>query len=126
MSTADGVEDFLGESNDEVADIARAARRVVLDVRPDAVEALDRGNRIAGYATGSRATKDLWAGVAPHGHHVNLELANDALIEGPAGIIEGSGKRIRHIKLRSLGDVARPELRAALQRSLDRHLEDSS
>lgn len=126
MGGSDDVEEFFSESNQEVSGIARAVRRLVLDVRPEVLEALDRGNRIVGYATGPRALKDMWAGVAPHGHHVNLQLANGALIDDPASIIEGTGKRVRHIKLRSTDDVARPEVRDALQRSLDRHLTDSS
>ena len=122
----DDVGQFFDESSQEVAAIARAARRLVLDIRPNAVETLDRGNRILGYATGPRARKDMWAGVAPHAHHVNLQLANGALIDDPAEIIEGTGKRVRHIRLRSTEDVGRPEVREALQRSLDRHLADSS
>ncbi len=121
---ADEIDRFFAEASDEVTEIARAARRLVLDVRPDAVETLDRGNRIVGYGTGPRAMKDLWAGLAPHGRHVNLQLANGALIEDPDAIIEGTGKRIRHIKLHTLGDVDRPPVRQALARSLARHLAD--
>ncbi|MEO6157311.1 MAG: hypothetical protein ABIQ39_06740 [Ilumatobacteraceae bacterium] len=55
-----------------------------------------------------------------------MQLVNGALIDDPAEIIEGTGKRVRHIKLRSTEDVGRPEVRKALQCSLDRHLADSS
>ena len=118
----DEVDEFFGESSAEVAAIARAARRLVLAVRPDAVEVLDRGNRIVGYATGPRPMKDLWAGIAPHGRHVNLQLANGALVDDPVGIIEGTGKRIRHVKLHAPADVDRPEVRAVLEDALARHL----
>jgi hypothetical protein len=49
-----------------------------------------------------------------HAVHVNVQLADGALIEDPTGIIEGTGKRIRHVKCRSLDDVARPALRRIL------------
>ena len=122
---SDEVDEFFGESSAEVAEIARAARHLVLAVRPDAVEVLDRGNRIVGYATGPRPMKDLWAGVAPHRRHVNLQLANGALVADPAGIVEGTGKRIRHVKLHRLADVDRPELRAVLEDALARHLAEA-
>jgi Domain of unknown function (DU1801) len=122
---SDGVDDFFGECADEVAAISRAARRLVLDVLPEAREVLDRGNRIVGYATGPRALKDLWAGVAPHGAHVNLQLANGALLDDPAGMVEGTGKRVRHVKLRSLEDVDRPQVRTLLEASLARHLAET-
>ena len=123
---ADEIEDFFDESNDEVGAIARKARRLVLDAQPGLVETLDRGNRIVGYATGPRAMKDLWVGIAPHGHHVNLQLTNGALIDDPAGIVEGTGKRIRHVKLHSGADVTTAELHDVLRRSLERHLADTA
>jgi hypothetical protein len=113
-------------AGDDVAAIASAARRLVLDVLPDAREELDRGNRIVGYATGPRPMKDLWAGIAPHRHHVNLQLANGALLADPAGLVEGTGKRIRHVKLRSTDDGGRGELRLLLVQSLERHRADTA
>jgi hypothetical protein len=62
----------------------------------------------------------------PHRAHVNLQLANGALIEDPAGLVEGTGKRVRHVKLRSVADVERPELRGLLEASLARHRSDRS
>jgi hypothetical protein len=122
----DEIEGFLRDRNKEVAAIARAARRLILDVFPEVRETLDRGNRIVGYATGPRAIKDMWAGVAPHNTHVNLQLANGALIEDPAGLLEGTGKRVRHVKLRSVEEVDRPQLRRLLEASLARHRSQSS
>jgi Domain of unknown function (DU1801) len=117
----DDVDRFFAESDPSVADVARAARRLVLDVLPDALETLDRADRIVGYATGPRPIKDLWAGIAPHRRHVNLQLANGALVEDPDGLVEGTGKRVRHVKLRSIDDVERPELRRLLEVSLAAH-----
>ncbi len=122
----DEIEDFFDESNVEVSAVARKARRLLLDVRPDLVETLDRGNRIVGYATGPRVIGDLWAGVAPHGRHVNLQLTNGAQIDDPAGPVEGTGKRIRHVKLHSGAAAMTPELHDVLRRSLERHLADSA
>lgn len=117
----DEIDRFFAEYSDDVATVARAARGLVLTVCPDATERLDRSNKIVGYATGPRAMKDLWAGVAPHSAHVNLQLANGALLDDSHGLIEGTGKRIRHVKLRSTDDVASPELRALLEASLSMH-----
>jgi hypothetical protein len=122
----DEVDEFLGESAPDVAAIARAARRVVLSVRPDALEVLDRADRLVAYATGPRPLEDMWAAIAPHRRHVNVQLANGALVDDPAGIVEGTGKRVRHVKLRSAADVERPSLRAVLEDSLARHVAASA
>ena len=70
--------------------------------------------------------KDWWAGIGPHARHVNLQLAEGALLDDPAGLVEGTGKRIRHVKLRTVDDVDRPAVRALLERSLARHLDDDT
>jgi hypothetical protein len=41
-------------------------------------------------------------------------------------LVEGTGKRVRHVKLRSVDDVDRPELRSLLEASLARHRSDTS
>lgn len=122
----DEIDEFWGEFDLEVAAVARAARQLLLDVLPEAREVLDRPDRIVGYATGPRAIKDFWAAVAPHGRHVNVQLANGAIVEDPAGLVEGTGKRIRHVKLRTVDDVLDPQLRALLERSLARHRSETT
>ncbi len=51
--------------------------------------------------------RDLLFALIPHGDRVNLQLADGALLPNPDGRIEGTGKRIRHIKVRS-GEAAPP------------------
>jgi hypothetical protein len=57
---------------------------------------------------------------------VNLQLANGALLADPAGLVDGTGKRIRHVKLRSTDDVGRGELRLLLVQSLERNRADTA
>jgi hypothetical protein len=62
--------------------------------------------------------RDLAVAVAPHTGQVNVQLAHGALLDDPDGIVEGTGKRIRHVKCRTLGDVARPALRLLLEQQV--------
>jgi hypothetical protein len=41
---------------------------------------------------------------------VNLELWRGAHLEDPDGVLEGTGKDLRHIKLRKAGDVRQKEI----------------
>jgi hypothetical protein len=43
--------------------------------------------------------------------HVNVGFFYGALLEDPAGLLEGSGKRMRHVKLQPGGDVDAHSLR---------------
>ena len=50
--------------------------------------------------------KSRIGGVYAYDGHVSLELAKGAKLSDPLGVLEGSGKQRRHIKLRALADVA--------------------
>jgi hypothetical protein len=100
-----------------VREVFMALADLVRDVIPDATEQLDLPDRVLAFRfgpSGGIRLRDLAVGLIPHAVHVNVQLADGALIEDPTGIIEGTGKRIRHVKCRSLDDVARPALRAIL------------
>jgi hypothetical protein len=96
-----------------VADIARAVRVTVIDAFPGAIEWFDPGNGLL--AIGSkRAMRDLLFAIIPHKSHVNLQLADGVDLSDPDGRIEGTGKRIRHVKVRSVADAAAPWLRSVI------------
>lgn len=110
--------DFLLERHTpEVRAVFLALRSLVGELLPDATEQLDLPDRVLAYGfgpSGGLRLRDFAVGLIPHNAHVNVQLADGALLDDPSAIIEGTGKRIRHVKCRSLEDVARPALRALL------------
>jgi hypothetical protein len=96
-----------------VADIARALRLTVLEGFPAAVESFDPGDGLLAFGTG-RSMRDLRFAIIPHTAHVNLQLVDGVDLANPDGRIEGTGKRARHIKVRSVEDAHAPWLRAAI------------
>src|SRR5262245_58973487 len=52
--------------------------------------------------------------------HVNLGFHNGASLRDPYGLIEGTGKRMRHIKIRHMDDVLNPAIRMYLQQAAER------
>ena len=95
-----------------------ALRTLVGDVMPDAQEQVDLPDRLLAFGFGPPGgvrMPGLAVALIPHTAHVNLQLADGALLPDPDGIVEGTGKRIRHVKCRSLDDVARPTLRSLLE-----------
>jgi len=97
----------------DLADIARALRLTVLDGYPDAIEWFDRSDGLLAFGSG-RSIRDFRFAIIPHKAHVNLQLADGADLPNPDGRIEGTGKRIRHVKVRSIEDAQAPWLRAAI------------
>jgi len=94
----------------EVAEIARALRSTVLENYPGAIEWFDPGNGLL--AIGSeRRMKALLFAIIPHRTWVNLQVADGAELPDPGGRVEGTGKRIRHVKVRSVEDAQSDWLR---------------
>ena len=101
-----------------IREVFRALRALARGVMPDVQEQVDLPDRVLAFGFGPPGAvrmRGLAVGLSPHTAHVNVQLADGALLEDPSGIVEGTGKRIRHVKCRSLDDVARPALRALLE-----------
>jgi hypothetical protein len=102
-----------------IREVLASARALVRDVMPDAAEQVDLPDRVLAFGFGPVGAGVRMRGLAialiPHTAHVNVQLADGAELPDPTGIVEGTGKRIRHVKVRSVEDVARPALRSLLE-----------
>ncbi len=107
-------DDFLGQYNPEVRQIAQKARLLILSVMPGAIEQVDPPSKIIAYGF-DRTYAGLVCAIAPFTAHVNLMFSRGAALPDPAGLLDGSGKRARHVKLKTLADVDHPGVRALLE-----------
>ena len=108
------VEKLIGEHDPEIQAIERRLRQVILEAMPDAREIVDWGNHLLAYSLGERM-RDLAFAIIAHKAHVNLQLADGVELADP---VEGTGKRIRHVKCRSVEDCDRPALRRLIDAEL--------
>jgi hypothetical protein len=106
------VEAFLSAREPAMAQVARRVSEVILTLLPQATISMDEQNLGFGVGTGY---KGLVFTVAPHASHVTLGVAGGAGLPDPDGLLEGAGKVHRHVKLRSVADVDRPQLRALME-----------
>jgi hypothetical protein len=100
-------EENLASHAPDVQAAARALEAVIREALPDVVVRYDPGNGLLAFGR-SMQMRDLLFALIPHAGWVNLQLADGALLPNPDGLIEGTGKKIRHIKVRS-ADAARSE-----------------
>ena len=111
-------DDLLARHTPEVQATARALEALIRKELPQVVVDFDAGNRLLGFGRSMRM-RDLLFAVIPHGGWVNLQLADGALLPNEDGLIEGTGKRIRHVKVRSAEMAARPRLREIVRAQLE-------
>jgi hypothetical protein len=109
---------FLRPYDPEIRELALQLRALVLaEMAPCYENIYDAYSAVAiGYGTSDRLRDGIFH-VAVYAKGVNLGFNDGATLADPKGILEGSGNRIRHIKIRKPGDLVRPEIRAYIKRA---------
>ena len=106
---------MLGRLDPAVQELAWSARELIVDVLPRVVEVVWERQGTAGYGTGPRKSSEHFCWIAPQARHVNLGFNYGSELPDPDGLLEGTGRLFRHVKLRTPGDVERPALRALVK-----------
>ena len=111
----------------------RAIQKLCLDLRKIVIAELapcheniyDAYSAVAiGYGSSERFS-DCVCHIAVYARGVNLGFNQGALLEDLDGALRGTGKRIRHLSLKSQADLVRPEIRVFLKRALELEREDA-
>lgn len=87
--------------------VVEAARALVHAVHPETTEVVRLGDRAASYGLGPKKMTEGYAYVMPQKGHVNLGFYQGASLPDPGELLEGTGAKMRHVKLRSVADVVR-------------------
>ena len=104
-------DDLVAGLDPEIEQIARSLRTLILDLDADAVEVVRLGDHAASFGLGPKKMSEAYAYIMPKATYVNLGFYNGAALVDPAGLIEGTGKRLRHVKVHSIEEVGKPSLR---------------
>lgn len=108
---------FLSSYDLQVQAIALQARALVLQLVPDAVEQIDLPAKMLAY--GFAATyKDMICAIAPQKAWVNFGFPRATELPDPAKLLQGTGKRARHVKLTDVTQLESPEFRALFEAGL--------
>jgi hypothetical protein len=110
-SAAGHFDRLLAGAEPQVGQIARQLRALVLAVHPDAVEVVRLGDRAASYGLGPKKLSEAYIYIIPHQRHVNLGFYRGTQLPDPDGLLEGTGQRMRHVKVQSTLAVESPVLR---------------
>ena len=63
---------------------------------------------------------DGYAYIMPMRRYINLGFYQGAVLADPNRLLEGTGKGLRHVKIRSLAEANRPPVRALVATALAR------
>lgn len=109
----DDVLSFLAEYPEVVQGIASDLRLLILSSMPGVRETLDRSARIIGYGFGP-GYRDMVCSVIPSKNGVKLGIVQGAELVEFNGMLQGTGKRHRHVSLKRISDLEEPGLKPLL------------
>ena len=119
VETHGSFDDALSGSSAQVKEIARHLRELIVDVYPDVVEVPWPKQRIVGYGIGPKKMSEHFCYIGAHREHANLGFYYGAELPDPDGLMEGTGKKLRHIKVRDVEEIDQSSLRRYIQLALD-------
>jgi hypothetical protein len=114
----DDLRNFLSSYPLEIQSIILGLQKLILVVYPTALEQVDLPSKIIGYGR-DRTYKGMVCAIAPQRKYVNLMFARGTELEDPEQLLEGTGKRARHTKIRSAADVDRPAVHNLLKEAIE-------
>lgn len=107
-------EDLFENAEPEVRTIGYQLRNLVMELIPSARETVYLRWKIALYKVSTEI-----CGIQPASDRCNFYLTKGAYLHDPQGLLEGTGKAIRHVKVRSVVGMAAEGLRDLVKQSLE-------
>ena len=100
MATDPGVAEVLEMCSPQTRQLAEELRTLVREAAPEAEE---RGQK--GWSTISYLHNGIFCYIGPQKSWVNLGFYRGVELSDPKGVLEGTGKGLRHVKVRKPEDM---------------------
>ncbi len=107
---SDAVEEFLARYPDDIRTISRALRALVKCTMPQAHEILVARHNHFGYSF-RESMRNRIVYICPIQDYVRFGFDYGGYLDDAEQLLEGEGKRMRHVKVRTLTEAHRPALK---------------
>jgi hypothetical protein len=99
----------------EIEALAHQARKLVMANAPEnIIEFIDAGYGALRYGPGTKMSATL-AYIAGQTKHLNIGFYFGTSLPDPTNLLEGTGKNLRHVKIRKASDLDNPALAQLIQ-----------
>src|SRR5258706_7761001 len=111
-------EDILVNAQPELRRVCESLRHLIASLHEGFVEVVWPKQRIASYGVGPKKMTEHYAYIGVQGSHVNLGFYHGASLADPEGLLEGTGKELRHVKLRDVAAAKSGGVTALLREAI--------
>ena len=112
-------EDILRAAGPRLRPLCQALRNLVASLDKDFVEVVWLRQEIASFGVGPKKMTEHYAYIGIQSSYVNLGFYHGAALRDPTHLLEGTGKRLRHVKIRTDAEAKNPAIAALLRNAIE-------
>lgn len=122
-NTEQQIENFLLPFDDELTTLVQQLRVYLKkQTKPTVEMAFDSYNSVnIGYGFTEKAW-DCFCGIIVYSKHLNLSFPAGSSLTDPKGLLQGTGSKVRHIRIDKLDDIKQPAVLKILKEARDNSL----
>jgi hypothetical protein len=120
MPTKESKADFdklMSKYSPAVRALTKKTRALVLEVFPGVIEKTYFGWSNTWYGTSAKNADAVFS-ISPMKEYVQLFFLRGTELTDPDELLEGTGKKLRHVKVRDAAELKRPALRRLMKRAV--------
>lgn len=112
-------EDIIAGAPDELVSIATKLREIIAYIYPGVIEVTWPTQKISSYGVGPKKMSEHFCYIGIQSKHVNLGFYFGNELISLSDKLEGTGKKLRHVKIRTLQDAQDEDIANLVKLSLN-------
>ncbi|MHC5109795.1 MAG: DUF1801 domain-containing protein [Planctomycetota bacterium] len=110
--------DLVEMTEQSLRPVIKRLRKIILEIDADACEVVRIGDRATTYGLGPKKMSEGYVYLMPHKTWVNLGFFNGADLKDPKKLMEGTGAKMRHVKIRSMEEADQSAVKTLIKAAL--------
>ncbi|WP_456438887.1 DUF1801 domain-containing protein [Psychroserpens sp.] len=116
----------LKHKDQSLIDLYVDLREFILEIHPQSNELLYHTHALTSLYTVSEKMSDGFCMIPIYTNHLNLGFNKGTVIEDPKKLLQGTGKWIRHIPVKTIDDYRNKDVEVLIKSAIDLALEDTT
>jgi hypothetical protein len=118
IETSGTFEQVLAQAGPLLQPVVLTLRRIILQLHPQAHMLAWPRQRIVSFGVGPRKTRDHFVFIAIHARHIELGFYRGVLLAPTYARLEGTGRSLRHVEMRTVSEARMSDIRALIERAM--------
>lgn len=111
-------DDILAMATPPLRPVCESLRQQIISLHKGFFEVVWPKQKIASFGIGPKKMTEHYAYIAVQDSHVNLGFYYGTSLPDPSGLLQGAGKKLRHVKVHAISSGNSPALIALLRAAI--------